>query len=70
VTHDVELVAACANRVVLLGDGEVVAEGAARALFHESLVYSSQIGKLFPHHPWLTAPEAITALRSGSTKPA
>lgn len=62
VTHDVELVAACADRVVLLGDGEVVAEGPARALFHESLVYASQIGKLFPHQPWLTAREAIAAL--------
>jgi energy-coupling factor transport system ATP-binding protein len=66
VTHDVELVAACADRVVLLGDGEVVTEGPTRTLLHESLIFSSQIGKLFPHQEWLTAAEAIAALRGRS----
>ncbi len=63
VTHDVELVAACADRVILLGEGEVVTEGPTRTLLHESLIFSSQIGKLFPGREWLTAEEAIAALR-------
>ena len=62
VTHDVELIAACADRVVLLGEGEVVTEGPTRTLLHESLIFSSQIGKLFPHADWLTASEAIAGL--------
>lgn len=64
VTHDVELVAACADRVMLLGDGEVVTEGPTRTLLHESLIFSSQIGKLFPHEEWLTAAEAIAGLQA------
>ena len=68
VTHDVELVAACADRVVLLGDGQVVTEGPAQTLFHESLVFSSQVGKLFPRQPWLTARDAIAALAPGASE--
>jgi ABC-type multidrug transport system ATPase subunit len=68
VTHDVELVAACANRVMLLGEGEVVTEGPTRTLLHESLIFSSQIGKLFPDQQWLTAEEAIAGLTQDSGK--
>jgi energy-coupling factor transport system ATP-binding protein len=63
VTHDVELVAACADRVVLLGDGEVVTTGPSQTLLRESLLFSSQIGKLFPGQRWLTASDALAALR-------
>jgi energy-coupling factor transport system ATP-binding protein len=66
VTHDVELVAACADRVLLLGEGEVVTEGPTRTLLHESLIFSSQIGKLFPQQEWLTAQEAIAGLTASS----
>ena len=31
-THDVELVARCADRVVILGDGELIADGPPRAV--------------------------------------
>jgi energy-coupling factor transport system ATP-binding protein len=46
-THDVELAAYLAGRVVLLGDGEVVADGPAREVMSGSLVFSSQVSKLF-----------------------
>ncbi|MBA3946312.1 MAG: energy-coupling factor ABC transporter ATP-binding protein [Herpetosiphonaceae bacterium] len=62
VTHDVELVASCADRIVILGEGEVVVEGPPQTLLNDSLLFSSQIGKLFRHRPWLTAPEALTGL--------
>ena len=62
VTHDVELVAVCADRVVLMGDGEVVTAGPTRTLLRESLIFSSQIGKLFPRYGWLTADEARAGL--------
>lgn len=62
VTHDVEFVALCADRVVLMGEGEVVATGPTRTLLRESLIFSSQIGKLFPRYGWLTAAEAYAGL--------
>jgi energy-coupling factor transport system ATP-binding protein len=62
-THDVELVAACADRVALLGDGELVAEGPVRELLGDSLIFSSQVAKLFPGTGWLTAGQALAGLR-------
>ena len=62
VTHDVELVAATAERVLLLGDGEVVAAGTPAELLNESLIFSSQVGKLFRNRSWLTVTEALQAL--------
>lgn len=53
-THDVELVAAYADRVALLGDGELIVEGSTRAVLGNSLIFSSQIAKLFPETGWLT----------------
>lgn len=45
-SHDVELVARCADRVVLLADGEVVATGPTREVLTESLTFSTQVNKL------------------------
>jgi energy-coupling factor transport system ATP-binding protein len=47
VTHDVELVAETATRVVLLGAGEIVADGSPRDVLAGSLSYTTQINKLF-----------------------
>ena len=51
-THDVELVARCSDRVVLLGEGEVVVDGPTREVMTGSLVFASQVNKLFrdPHY--------------------
>jgi len=46
VTHDVELVAEVADRVALLAAGEIAVDGPTRAVLSESLIFSSQIGKL------------------------
>ncbi len=62
-THDVELVAQCADRVVLLGDGQVVVDGPARQVMSESLVFASQINKLF-RDPDLLTVEDVLALPS------
>ncbi|MFV9507374.1 MAG: ABC transporter ATP-binding protein [Oscillochloridaceae bacterium umkhey_bin13] len=61
-THDVELAAACADRVALLGDGELVVEGPAAEVLGESLLLSSQIAKLFPGRGWLTLDDALQGL--------
>ena len=68
VTHDVELVAACAERVVLLAEGEVVVDGSVREVLNESLLFSSQIGKLFRRRAWLTVEEALRGLEREAVK--
>jgi energy-coupling factor transport system ATP-binding protein len=57
-THDVELAAHLADRVILLGDGEIVADGPAREVMTGSLVFSSQVSKLF-HDPALITVEDV-----------
>lgn len=57
-THDVELAARLADRVILLGDGEVIADGPAREVMTGSLVFSSQVSKLF-HDPALITVEDV-----------
>jgi energy-coupling factor transporter ATP-binding protein EcfA2 len=66
-THDVELVAQCADRVILLGDGQVVVDGPARQVMGESLVFASQINKLFRDPALLTVEDAL-ALHSGGVR--
>ena len=58
-THDVEMVAACADRVALLGEGELVLEGPTREVLSDSLTFSPQIAKLFPHTGWLTPDDVL-----------
>ena len=62
VTHDVEFVALCADRVVLLGEGDVVVEGSTLAVLGDSLLFSTQISKLFPRSGWLTVAEVAQGL--------
>jgi energy-coupling factor transporter ATP-binding protein EcfA2 len=57
-THDVELAARCATRVVVLGGGEVVAEGPAREVLSGSL-FAPQILRVLP--PFLTVAEVAAA---------
>jgi len=60
-THDVELVAECATRVVLLGEGEIVADGSPRDILSVSLTVATQINKLFGGR-MLTVEDAVSAL--------
>ena len=53
-THDVELAARCATRAVVLGDGEIVAEGDARHVLAGSL-FAPQVLRVLP--PFLTVEE-------------
>jgi energy-coupling factor transporter ATP-binding protein EcfA2 len=57
-THDVELVAETATRVVLLGEGDIVADGSPRDVLSGSLTYSTQINKLFGGR-FLTVDDAL-----------
>ncbi|MBI2708309.1 MAG: ATP-binding cassette domain-containing protein [Actinobacteria bacterium] len=66
-THDVELAARCATRVVVLGDGEVVADGPARTVLAGSL-FAPQVLRVLP--PFLTVAEVTSALATGAAAPA
>jgi energy-coupling factor transport system ATP-binding protein len=46
-THDVELVAQVASRVVLLGDGLIVADGGPRTVLSGSLTFTTAVNKLY-----------------------
>ncbi|HZN14389.1 MAG TPA: ATP-binding cassette domain-containing protein [Acidimicrobiales bacterium] len=58
-THDVELAARVATRVVVLGDGEVVADGPARDVLAGSL-FAPQVLRVLP--PFLTVEEVAEAI--------
>jgi energy-coupling factor transporter ATP-binding protein EcfA2 len=62
-SHDVELVASCAARVVLLAEGRVVADGPARDVLTESVTFSTQVNKLFGGR-YLTIDDALGEART------
>jgi energy-coupling factor transport system ATP-binding protein len=61
VTHDVELVAQAADRVLLLSQGEIIADASPKTLTASPL-FSPQIARLFPGTGWLTADDALNGL--------
>ncbi len=61
-THDVELVARAADRVLLMAEGEIVVDGPTREVMTESLVFASQITKLFRDPRCLTPEDVIRLL--------
>ncbi|MFG3338473.1 ABC transporter ATP-binding protein [Glycomyces sp. NPDC048151] len=62
-THDVEFCAEFASRVVILSDGEVVADGPARQIVAASPMFAPQTEKVLPG--WLTVGEVAAALGTG-----
>ena len=56
-THDVELVAEVADRVVFLADGEVIADGTTRQVLTASPAFAPQVSKALPQSTWLTVAE-------------
>ena len=61
-THDVELAASVAHRVVVMAGGEVIADGPARDVVCQSTVFAPQIAKVMAPNAWLTLAEVVTAL--------
>lgn len=58
-THDVELAATCTDRVVLMGDGEVVVDGPTRQVMTGSLVFASQVNKLYRDPRYLVVDDVL-----------
>ncbi|WP_424344224.1 ABC transporter ATP-binding protein [Ilumatobacter sp.] len=61
-THDVEFVAQVATRVVVLADGEVVADGATAEVVMASPVFAPQVAKVLRPVPLLTVADVVDAL--------
>ncbi|KJK10425.1 cobalt ABC transporter ATP-binding protein [Terrabacter sp. 28] len=61
-THDVELAAEIADRVVILADGEVVTDGPAREVLSSSPAFAPQVTKVLLPQTWLTVAEVAGAL--------
>nr|WP_202897682.1 ATP-binding cassette domain-containing protein [Actinopolymorpha pittospori] len=65
-THDVELVAEIASRVVVLAEGEVVADGPVGAVIAASPTFAPQVAKILRPLPWLTVADVAAALEHAS----
>ncbi len=65
-THDVELAAEVATRVVVLAEGEVVADGPATEVVVGSPMFAPQVSKVLAPQPWLTVAEVAAALVAAS----
>ncbi|MGW8764037.1 ABC transporter ATP-binding protein [Streptomyces sp. NPDC055815] len=61
-THDVELAADLAHRVVIIADGEVVADGPTAEVVVSSPAFSPQVAKILAPQPWLTVEQVEAAL--------
>ncbi len=61
-THDVEFVAQCAHRVVVLAEGEVVTSAPTGQALAGSPVFAPQVAKVMAPQPWLTVDQVAGAL--------
>ncbi|MQY32851.1 putative HMP/thiamine import ATP-binding protein YkoD [Streptomyces sp. RB17] len=61
-THDVELAAEIAHRVVLLAEGEVIADGPTAHIVVSSPSFAPQVTKILAPQQWLTVAEVREAL--------
>ncbi|MFH8803446.1 ABC transporter ATP-binding protein [Streptomyces sp. NPDC017936] len=62
-THDVELAAELAHRVVLLAEGEVIADGPTAEVVVSSPSFAPQVTKILAPQEWLTVAQVKEALR-------
>ncbi|MDX3578245.1 ABC transporter ATP-binding protein [Streptomyces sp. FL07-04A] len=62
-THDVELAAELADRVVLLAEGEVIADGPTAEVVVSSPSFAPQVTKILAPQRWLTVAQVREALR-------
>jgi energy-coupling factor transport system ATP-binding protein len=65
-THDVELAAEVANRVVVLAEGEVVADGPAPTVLAGSPAFAPQVAKILHPLHLLTVDEVVRCIGAAS----
>jgi energy-coupling factor transporter ATP-binding protein EcfA2 len=62
VTHDVELAVQAADRVILMNNGLISADGKPWDVLSQSPAFAPQVLKLFPDQGWLTLEDVIGAI--------
>lgn len=67
VTHDIELAARVADRVVILNDGHIQSEGSVKSIIGQDDIFGSQISRLYPGRRWITVQDVIEGLKTGDT---
>ncbi|MET9567989.1 ATP-binding cassette domain-containing protein [Streptomyces virginiae] len=67
-THDVELAAELADRVVILAGGEVVADGPTAEVVVSSPAFAPQVAKVLAPGHWLTVRQVAEALDAERTR--
>ena len=60
-THDVELVAELATRVLVIAEGELIADGGTASVLTSSPAFAPQMAKVFANQNWLTVNDVISA---------
>ncbi|MCX5075638.1 ATP-binding cassette domain-containing protein [Streptomyces sp. NBC_00513] len=65
-THDVELAAELAHRVVILAGGEIVADGPTAEVVVSSPAFAPQVAKILAPGRWLTVSQVARALSGDS----
>jgi energy-coupling factor transport system ATP-binding protein len=65
-THDVEMVAEVATRVLVLADGELVSDGDTATVIAGSPAFAPQVAKILAPLPFLTVGEVTIALERAS----
>ncbi|WP_030759741.1 MULTISPECIES: ABC transporter ATP-binding protein [unclassified Streptomyces] len=69
-THDVEFVARAADRVVVMAEGDIVADGPTAEVIVASPVFAPQTAKILSPLPYLTVAQVASALPDDETGPA
>jgi energy-coupling factor transport system ATP-binding protein len=67
-THDVEFVAGVADRVVVLAEGEIVADGPTADVVVASPVFAPQVAKVMHPGRWLTVSQVAAALSDAGVR--
>ena len=60
-THDVELVAEFASRVLVLAEGELISDGPTIDVLTASPAFAPQMAKVFSNQSWLTVNDVISS---------
>lgn len=61
-THDVEFAAGVASRVLVMADGDIVADGSPHEVLVSSPAFAPQVSKILSPAPWLTVDEVRRAM--------
>lgn len=61
-THDVELAAEVATRVMVIAEGEIVADGSTADVVVSSPMFAPQVAKVLAPHAWLTVSDVVATM--------